>query len=121
MSQPERVLVTGADGFLGSHLTERLLEHAETGSRAFHLHANKVRYGRTGDDGIFRSHDALPPGTHELRISGDGLTLVEPKTITIPADQRTLNLSLDIPRQTVEQENQSPQEQGSDATKKSRD
>ncbi len=66
-------------------LEERLRAHAESGTRVFHLHANKVRYGGSGADGLFQSKDALPPGTHKLRISHpQGLSLVEPTTITIP-------------------------------------
>ena len=65
-------------------LRERLDENTKSGLLAFHLHANKVRYGRTGDDGSFTSKDALPPGRCEVRLSGRGLSLVKPKHITIP-------------------------------------
>ena len=65
-------------------LRERLDENTKSGSLAFHLHANKVRYGRTGDDGTFTSRDALPPGTCDVYLSHRGISLVEPKHITIP-------------------------------------
>ncbi|MGK0156324.1 MAG: hypothetical protein ACI9SE_003292, partial [Neolewinella sp.] len=65
-------------------LAERLSDNAASGSLAFHLHANKVRYGRSGDDGRVISRDTLPPGTCEIRIANRGLSLIEPKHITIP-------------------------------------
>lgn len=83
----ELPLYVGAEKDAGDtrSLPERLRANTDSGTRALHLHANNVRYGRTGGDGAFDSRDALPPGTFALRINGRGLTLVEPQTITIPA------------------------------------
>jgi len=64
----------------------RLREVGERGLRAFHVHANSVRWCHTDENGRFRSRVALPPGTWRWRMSRNRFQLQGDGKITIPKD-----------------------------------